>query len=81
MRQTSATSHGLAVLVEPGEAGTEGWVHVATSSDAYTVQRSACLVGGAERVRGGGVELALDCLRRGLQGLSVHDPIDFEKQR
>ncbi|MCB1741590.1 MAG: CinA family nicotinamide mononucleotide deamidase-related protein [Gammaproteobacteria bacterium] len=81
VRQTSATSHGLAVLVEPGEAGTEGWVHVATSSDAYTVQRSACLVGGAERVRGGGVELALDCLRRGLQGLSVHDPIDFEKQR
>ena len=34
---------------------------------------------GRDWVRLGAVELGLDCLRRQLQGLPVHERIDFEK--
>jgi nicotinamide-nucleotide amidase len=81
VRETSGTSHGLAVLVEPGQERAEGWVHLAISlADGAPMARSACIVGGAQRVRAGGVEMGLDGLRRGLAGLSLADPIDFEKQ-
>jgi nicotinamide-nucleotide amidase len=41
--------------------------------------RRARIVGGREWVRLGAAELALDCLRRFLQGLPVVERIDFEK--
>ena len=37
------------------------------------------ILGGREWVRLGAVELGLDCLRRYLKGLPVHERIDFEK--
>ena len=77
---TSSTTHGLAVLVAHDGQPAQGWAHVAISREGEpTVERSACFVGGPERVRAGGVELGLDCLRRTLAGLSVDDRIDFEK--
>ena len=80
VRATSGTSHGLAVLIGPGENGSEGWVFIAVSAvGARTIKRSACIVGPPDRVRTGGVEMGLDCMRRILYGLSPHDPIDFEK--
>ena len=78
---TCATTIGLAVLVLPSHGQAEGWVHIGISrSGSPPVQRSACLVGGPERVRAGGVEMGLDCLRRSGLGLSTDDIIDFEKQ-
>lgn len=82
VRLTSATTHGLAVLIGPQEVSAQGWVYIAISrkDEAFNV-RSACIVGGAQRVRVGGVEMGLDCLRRILAGLPVEDLIDFEKQQ
>ena len=61
----------------------------ASSSAAPSVSRSrrrndvasrrSRIVGGREWVRLGAVEMALDCLRRSLQGLPVYERIDFEK--
>ena len=57
------------------------FVHLAVSvQGAPGVVRAACIVGGPQRVRVGGVEMGLDALRRLLQGLPVDDLIDFEKQ-
>ena len=81
--ETSSASHGLAVLIAPPDAGKagEGWVHIAVAqSGEETIVRNACIVGGPDRVRTGGVEMALDVLRRILQGLSAADPVDFERQ-
>ena len=81
VRETSSTSLGLAVWIHPGEQANEGWVHIAiaASDGATAAQRSACIVGGGERVRVGGVELGLDVLRRHIHGLPTADLIDFEK--
>jgi nicotinamide-nucleotide amidase len=43
------------------------------------VTRQARILGGREWVRLGAVELAMDCLRRRLQGLPVTERTDFEK--
>lgn len=82
---SSHTSHGLAVVIpggtEGGVGGGEGEVCIAIAREgAETVVRNAVIVGGRERVRAGGVEMGLDCLRRSLQGLKVDDPVDFEKR-
>ena len=53
------------------------WIGIATD-DRIEFRRSRIL-GGREWVRLGAVELALDCLRRFLQGLPVVERIDFEK--
>lgn len=80
--QTSAT-HALAVLIELDDGadridfGGTIWIGIATA-DRMEFRRSRIL-GGREWVRLGAVELALDCLRRFLQGLPVVERIDFEK--
>ena len=52
-----------------------------TSVDRYSPMSADRdrIVGGREWVRLGAVEMGLDCLRRYLQGLPVHERIDFEK--
>jgi nicotinamide-nucleotide amidase len=45
-----------------------------------TVTRTTRILGGWEWIRLGAAELALDCLRRHLQGLPVHERTDFEKR-
>ena len=50
---------------------------IATEDDAAS--RRSRIVGGREWVRLGAVEMALDCLRRYLQGLPVYERTDFEK--
>ena len=81
VREGSGTDLGLAVSVVAEEKPGEGWIYIAVSrGDGPAVTRSACIVGGPERVRVGGVEMGLDCLRRLRQGLPTQDPIDFEKQ-
>ena len=85
VKATSETTHGLAVLIPPGKEGGAGGglgeVLIAVAAEgSATRTRRAELVGGKERVRAGGVEMGLDCLRRVLQGLNIDDKVDFEKQ-
>jgi nicotinamide-nucleotide amidase len=82
-REQTGATHALAVLIELDDGadridlGGTIWIGIATAN-RIEVRRSRIL-GGREWVRLGAVELALDCLRRFLQGLPVVERIDFEK--
>jgi nicotinamide-nucleotide amidase len=82
-REQTGATHALAVLIELDDGadridfGGTIWIGIATA-DRMEFRRSRIL-GGREWVRLGAVELALDCLRRFLQGLPVVERIDFEK--
>jgi len=82
-RQQAGVSHALAVLIDLDEGadriefGGTICLAIATADDAAS--RRSRIVGGREWVRLGAVEMALDCLRRYLQGLPVYERIDFEK--
>jgi nicotinamide-nucleotide amidase len=82
-RAHTGASHALVVLIELDDGadridlGGTIWIGIATA-DRMEFRRSRIL-GGREWVRLGAVELALDCLRRFLQGLPVVERIDFEK--
>ncbi len=84
LREDSAASHALAVLVAPDEGadGPEsgGEVCIGLAAGNGTVARRARLMGGRRWVRLGAAEMALDCLRRHLLGLPVDERIDFEKR-
>ena len=82
LRATGA-SHALAVLIEIDEGadrmdlGGTVWIGVA-DGEAVAIRRSRIL-GGRDWIRLGAVELGLDCLRRHLRGLPMHERTDFEK--
>ncbi|MEO8713630.1 MAG: CinA family nicotinamide mononucleotide deamidase-related protein [Acetobacteraceae bacterium] len=82
LRQTEAT-HALAVLIELDEGadrmdlGGTIWIAIATANDV-AIRRSR-IIGGREWIRLGAVELGLDCLRRYLNGLPVHERSVFER--
>src|SRR5206468_4260946 len=81
-RQTGA-SHVLAVLIDLDDGADRmdlgGTIWIAIVTEGRTEFRRSRILGGREWVRLGAVELALDCLRRFLQGLPVAERIDFEK--
>jgi len=81
-RQTGAT-HALAVLIELDDGADRidlgGTICLAIATEQETASRRSRILGGREWIRLGAVELGLDCLRRHLQGLPVHERIDFEK--
>jgi len=81
-RQTGA-SHTLAVLIDLDDGVDRidlgGTIWIAIVTEDRTEFRRSRILGGREWVRLGAVELALDCLRRFLQGLPVVERIDFEK--
>ena len=82
-RRQSAASHGLAVLVDmhAGADGREegGVIALAIAAEDGTSGRCSYLAGGRDWVRLGAIEMALDSVRRLLQGLPVDEKIDFEK--
>ncbi len=82
-RQSTNATYALAVLVEIDEGADRidlgGTICIAIASDHEVVTRHSRMLGGREWVRVGAVEMALDCLRRYLQGLPVDERIDFEK--
>ena len=81
-RQGDAT-YGLAILVDmqTGADGREegGTIALAIAAEDGTVGRCSYLAGGRDWVRLGAIEMALDSVRRLLQGLPVDEKIDFEK--
>jgi nicotinamide-nucleotide amidase len=82
-RRHTGSSHALAVLIDLDEGIDRiefaGTVCLAIADQRGTASRRSRIVGGREWVRLGAVEMGLDCLRRYLQGLPVHERIDFEK--
>jgi len=81
-RHRTATTHALAVLIDLDEGADRiefaGTVCIAIATGTGVASRRSRIVGGREWVRLGAVEMGLDCLRRHLQGLPVHERIDFE---
>jgi nicotinamide-nucleotide amidase len=79
---TGAT-YALSVLVDldegPDRIEFGGTICLAIASATDVASRRSRIVGGREWVRLGAVEMALDCLRRSLQGRPVSERIDFEK--
>jgi nicotinamide-nucleotide amidase len=82
-RLQSGATHALAVLIDldegPDRLEFGGSICLAIATDGDVASRRSRIVGGREWVRLGAVEMALDCLRRHLQGLPVTERIDFEK--
>jgi nicotinamide-nucleotide amidase len=82
VRATGAT-HALSVLIDLDEGADRiefgGTICLAIATADDVASRRSRIVGGREWVRLGAVEMALDCLRRYLQGLPVYERIDFEK--
>ena len=82
-RRQSGASHGLSVLMamqcdaDGREEG--GAIALAIATEDGTVGRCSYLAGGRDWVRLGAIEMALDSVRRLLQGLPVDEKIDFEK--
>ena len=83
LRRQGSSTHALAVLIDLDEGADRiefgGTVCLAISTERDVASRRSRIVGGREWVRLGAVEMALDCLRRYLQGLPVYERIDFEK--
>jgi nicotinamide-nucleotide amidase len=80
--QTQAT-HALVVLVALDDGADRidlgGDVYLAVATRDGVVSRRSRLLGGRDWVRLGATEMALDSLRRYLQGLPVCEPNDFEQ--
>jgi nicotinamide-nucleotide amidase len=81
LRAQAGATHAMAALIDLENPAAEGidfagtvWVAIATADNEAV--RRARIAGGREWVRLGAVELALDCLRRHLQGLPLREPID-----
>jgi nicotinamide-nucleotide amidase len=83
MRRETGASHALAVLIDLDDGADRiefgGTVCLAIATADDVASRRSRIVGGRDWVRLGAVELALDCLRRYLQGLPVWERTDFEK--
>jgi nicotinamide-nucleotide amidase len=71
----------LSALLDDGPDRIEfgGTICLAIATESDVASRPSRVVGGREWVRLGAVEMALDCLRRYLQGLPVVERIDFEE--
>jgi nicotinamide-nucleotide amidase len=82
-RANAQATHALAVLIDLDEGADRiefaGTICLAIATAQSVASRRSRIVGGREWVRLGAVEMALDCLRRHLQGLPVVERIDFEK--
>ncbi len=84
LAKESGSTHALVVLIDvdegPDRRDLGGTIQIAIASPIGTVIRGTRMLGGHEWIRLGAAELALDCLRRHLHGLPVHERTDFEKR-
>jgi nicotinamide-nucleotide amidase len=82
-RSETGATHALAVLIALDEGADRiefgGNICIAIATAQVAVSRKARMLGGREWVRIGAAEMALDCLRRTLQGLPIDERVDFEK--
>ena len=84
LARASSSTHAMTVLIDvdegPDRRDLGGTIQIAIASPTGTVTRGTRILGGFEWIRLGAVELALDCLRRLLHDMPVHERIDFEKR-
>jgi nicotinamide-nucleotide amidase len=84
LARESGATHALTVLIDvdegPDRRDLGGTIQIAIAGPGGTVTRGTRILGGWEWIRLGAVELAIDCLRRHLSGMPVHERIDFEKR-
>jgi nicotinamide-nucleotide amidase len=82
-REQAGATHALAVLIDlddgPDRIDFGGSICLAIAGEQDVASRRSRILGGRDWVRLGAVEMGLDCLRRYLQELPVHERIDFEK--
>ncbi len=82
-RRQAGSTHALAALVDLDNGADRihlgGTICLAIATEQEVASRRSRIFGGREWIRLGAVEMALDCLRRHLQGLPVYERIDFEK--
>ena len=82
-RARTGSTHALAVLIDLDEGADRmdfgGTICLAIADAEGIASRQVRILGGREWLRLGAVEMALDCLRRHLQGLPVTERSDFEK--
>ncbi len=80
----SGATYGLAVLIELDQGADRlefgGTICIGIAGPGGSLARPARMLGGRDWVRIGATELALDALRRHLQGLPVDERIDFERR-
>lgn len=83
VRRSGAT-YGLAVLIELDQGADRlefgGNICIGIAGPGGSLARPARMLGGRDWVRIGATEMALDALRRHLQGLPVDERIDFERR-
>ena len=78
VRVQTGTTHGLAVIVDTSGVR-DPQIEIAIATADHVIRRGSNLVGNAERVRVGAIEMTLDSLRRLLTGAPVTETLDFEK--
>ena len=57
-----------------------GSIDIGIADGGAVVTRQARILGGREWIRLGAIEMAMDCLRRFLQGLPIDERSDFERR-
>ena len=62
-----------------GSGDRDPQIEIAIATAEHVVRRGSNLVGNAERVRVGAIEMTLDSLRRLLTGATVDEVLDFER--
>jgi len=82
-RQADATT-ALAVIISvddgPDRMDLGGSIDIGIADGGTAVSRQARILGGREWIRLGAIEMAMDCLRRFLQGLPIDERSDFERR-
>jgi hypothetical protein len=79
----SGTTHALVALAEQGDDtqnATPTFCFVIAAGDEIHIRRNRLRFGDIDMLREGAAEMALDSLRRLLQGLPIAEAIDFEKR-
>ncbi len=70
----------IAVDAGPDRMDLGGSIDIAIADGGAVVTRQARILGGREWIRLGAIEMAMDCLRRHLQGLPIDERSDFERR-
>ncbi len=81
-RLQAGATHGLSLLCQlSGEdPALSGMIVVGIDTEQGSASRTTKLVGHRDWIRLGAVELGLDCMRRHLKGMPLHERNDFERR-
>ncbi len=81
VREQAGTTHGLAVVIDATEEAAQPPFTISLATELQVITRNCALVGNADRVRNGAVEMTLDLIRRHLTGKPTDEGMDFERAK